>query len=84
MATSLQEMIVDKVKSHIAKALATILYRVEEAVEQLLGAATLNALVRIRTVVYNTIEHVIIEQIRTAVPGDQINKHGDQRAKLAK
>lgn len=50
----------------------------EKAVEQLFKAANLNAQGGIHTVVYNTVEHVILDQIRTVVLGKTTTKHFEQ------
>lgn len=50
----------------------------EEAVEQLYLARAISAQVRTRTVKYEVLEHVILDQIRTGVLGKTIDKHVDK------
>lgn len=78
IAIALHEVISDEVKSHMANALATILHKVEGAVEQLFRAATLSAQGRVRTMVYSTVKHVVLDKIRTAVLRKMVKKHVDQ------
>lgn len=50
----------------------------EEYVAQLSRAATFSAKGGIGPVVYDAVDRVILDQIRTAVLGEMINKHVDQ------
>lgn len=74
----LQEKIADDFKSHVANVLATIPDMVAEAVEQLFWASTPSAQGGIRTVMYDAVEDVILDQIRMDVLGQTITKHTDQ------
>lgn len=48
---------------------------VQEAVEPLFCASTLSAQGGVRTIVYDAVEHVITDQIKTVLLGDTINNH---------
>lgn len=50
---------------------------VEEAVKQLFHVATLSVQGEIRTVVYDAVEHIILDQIGMAVLGEKTNKPVD-------
>lgn len=71
-------MIVDEVKSEVANALATIPDLLEEAVSNSFTQSPLVLKGRIRTTVYNVLDHRIPNQIRTAVLVKKINKHVGQ------
>lgn len=71
-------MIADEVKSQGANALATTLHMREEAVAQLFCATNLSAKGDICTVVDYAAERIIIDQIRTAMLGETIDKHFDE------
>lgn len=57
---------------------------VDEAFEQISQAATLSAQVIIRIVMYNALKHVVLDKIRTAMPGETVNKHVDQNVEAHK
>lgn len=71
-------MISDEVSSQVRNVLATLLDLVEDAVEQLFRAAIFNAYGGFRSVGYDDVKHVLLDQIRTAVLDKTINKHFDQ------
>lgn len=60
IAIVLQQIVTKNVREQVENALTGILELVEEEVEQLLGAATLNAQCGIHTVVYDAVEHVLL------------------------
>lgn len=84
IATSLQEAIADEAKSQVAEVLEIVPDIMKEAVNLLFRAATLSAQERVCTVVYHAVEHVFLDQIRTAVLGETINKPPDQYFKAGK
>lgn len=61
IATALQEVIANEVKSQVTNALGTIADMVEESVEQRLCAATLSAQMGICSVLYDAVEHGILD-----------------------
>lgn len=70
MATALQELIADEVKSRVVKCVSLNPGQGEKAVEQLFCAASISDQGGTRTMGYNTVEHVIFDQIRTALLGE--------------
>lgn len=66
---TLQEVIAFEVRSQVANTLAAIPDMVEEVVGQLFCAVTLSAQVEICAIVYDTLEHVVLVQIKTGVLG---------------
>lgn len=81
---ALQGVIADEVKSQIANPLATILDMMEEAAGQLFWAVSSSGQRRIRYVVYDAVEHVILYQIMISVLGEKTSKHVDQHFKAFK
>lgn len=84
MANAIQEVIADEFKQKMAYALAAIPGHIEEAVEHLFSALTFSRQMRIGTVVYNTVKHVILDRIRTAALEETINKHVDKYFEASK
>lgn len=78
IASLQQDVKDDNVKLRIANALEKILGMVEETDGQLLHASIHSAQGGTRTVVYDAVEHVILDQIRKAVLVETINIHIDQ------
>lgn len=78
IATALQEVITDEMKSQVANELETIPDMAEEAAKLLFRADNLSAQVAIRTAVYDAVEHLIIDLTKRAVLGETINKQVDK------
>lgn len=78
IVTALWNLIADEVMSQVANALARPPGMVEGAVEKLFSTATLSVQGGVGTVVHETLEHVILDQIRMNVLGDTICKHAFQ------
>lgn len=57
---------------------------VGEAIEQLFQAAPLSAQWVISSVVFDTVDHVILYQLRNTMPRENFNKHVDQYLKAIK
>lgn len=64
IATVLQEVIANEVRSQVTNALATMLHMMEKTVEQFFLSATLGARGGILIVVYDAVEQITIDQIR--------------------
>lgn len=71
-------MIGDDARSQVANALVTFLDMVSAAVENRFRAVTLSAQGGIRTMVYDAVEHVILDHIRKAVLDERINQSVEQ------
>lgn len=84
IVTALQKAIPEEVGSQGANTLATISDMVKEAVEQLLRAVSIKVQVGISSEMYNAVEHVVLDHIRTAVLGATINNPVDQYLKGCK
>lgn len=61
ISIALQDVIYNEVKPQVPNALAKLLDMVQEAVEQLFHTAPLSAEQGIRTVAYDTVEHVVLD-----------------------
>lgn len=77
MATALQDVIANEVKSQVSHVLATSPDKAE-AVEKLFRAVTLNDQGETGVVGYDAVKHVSLDQIRTAVIVETTDTHVDQ------
>lgn len=65
MSTALHDVITDEAGYQVENKLTAIQNKVEAAFEQLFGVIALSARYGVGTVVYNAVEHVLLDQIRT-------------------
>lgn len=84
IATALQEVIPDEVKSQVKNAMVEVLVMVEGAVEHLFQASTPSAQGGICTMMYGALENVILHKIRMAGIGGKIYKHVDKYFEASK
>lgn len=75
---SLQVVIADEVMSKVENALEAVQHMWAAAAEQFICEATLSTEGGVCSVVYDAMEHVILDQMRTAVFGKRINNHVDK------
>lgn len=82
ITTALPKVITNEIKSQVANLLATVLVIGEEAVEQIYRIGTLSARERIRNLVYDVVDLVILDQIRTFEVIQTINKQVNKYSKV--
>lgn len=81
--TAIQEVIADEAKQEFQNMVAAVTV-VEEAVEQVVLAVTFSKQDVTGTVLNNTIEHVIFDQIQTTVLEEMINRDVDMFTESSK